>query len=84
MVSCGGALCDALCKLVVAVDEVGTHFPSPLCPVAPCLLRCRCHQSTKYEELNAPPVIPEGFPQWTDVLNTWGSKMIATLNVRES
>jgi hypothetical protein len=38
-------------------------------------------QHTKYEELNAKPVIPAAFPQWADVLDTWGSKMHATLHV---
>lgn len=33
------------------------------------------------QELNAEPVIPEGFPQWADVMNTWGRKMIAAVEV---
>ncbi|MCO5601547.1 hypothetical protein L7F22_055670 [Adiantum nelumboides] len=36
---------------------------------------------TKFKELNAEPVIPEGFPDWVDVMNGWGSKMIAAVEV---
>jgi hypothetical protein len=39
------------------------------------------NQDTAFEELNAPPVVPEGFPMWATVLDTWGSKMIAALRV---
>ena len=33
------------------------------------------------QELNAEPVIPEGFPEWEDVMNSWGHKMIAAVEV---
>ena len=33
------------------------------------------------QELNAEPVIPEGFPDWVDIMNGWGSKMIAAVEV---
>jgi isopenicillin N synthase-like dioxygenase len=31
---------------------------------------------TKFGELNAAPVVPEGIPEWTDVMNTWGGKLL--------
>ncbi len=30
--------------------------------------------------MNAEPVIPDGFPEWPDVMNTWGDKMLATIH----
>lgn len=39
---------------------------------------------TKYGELNAAPVVPASFPQWPEVMNTWGSKLLqAVSNVAE-
>lgn len=32
--------------------------------------------STKFPELNAPPVIPEGFADWSDVMDRWGVLMM--------
>jgi len=32
--------------------------------------------STKFPELNAPEVVPEGFPEWSEVMNKWGSLMM--------
>jgi len=32
--------------------------------------------TTKFEELNAPPVIPAAFPEWPEVMNTWGKKLL--------
>ncbi|KAJ6648473.1 hypothetical protein Bhyg_03703, partial [Pseudolycoriella hygida] len=37
-------------------------------------------ENTKFKELNAEPVIPKGFPEWSNVMNTWGYKMLATLH----
>ncbi|CAI5492276.1 unnamed protein product [Closterium sp. Naga37s-1] len=34
---------------------------------------------TRYQELNASPVVPEGFPQWASVLDGWGCKMTAAV-----
>lgn len=36
---------------------------------------------TRFKELNAEPVIPEGFPNWVESMNAWGSKMLATVEV---
>jgi len=36
-------------------------------------------ESTKFPELNAPEVIPEGFPTWTEVMNKWGSLMLSSI-----
>jgi len=33
-------------------------------------------KETSYEELNAEPVVPAAFPQWGEVMNSWGSKML--------
>jgi len=34
---------------------------------------------TEFKQLNAEPVIPEAFPEWKDVMNTWGSLIIGTV-----
>eukprot|EP00904_Undaria_pinnatifida_P009792 jgi/Undpi1/5943/HiC_scaffold_2.g01217.m1 len=34
---------------------------------------------TKYQQLNPPPVIPEGFEDWSGVMDTWGNKMLGAL-----
>jgi len=31
---------------------------------------------TKFGELNAPPVVPAGIPEWTSTMNTWGGKLL--------
>jgi len=36
--------------------------------------------NTKFPELNAAPVIPESFPQWSGVMNKWGTLMLQSLN----
>jgi len=33
------------------------------------------------QELNAEPVIPEGFPEWKETMDSWGYKMIAAIEV---
>ncbi|PWA78832.1 hypothetical protein CTI12_AA209400 [Artemisia annua] len=35
--------------------------------------------TTRFQELNSEPVIPEGFPEWKETMDTWGSKMIAAI-----
>eukprot|EP00871_Galdieria_phlegrea_P004508 jgi/Galph1/5058/GphlegSOOS_G3696.1 len=40
--------------------------------------RMGCREETsKYPELVADPVIPECFPEWSQVMNSWGEKLIA-------
>jgi isopenicillin N synthase-like dioxygenase len=34
--------------------------------------------TSKFEELNAPAVIPEGFPEWEQTMNAWGSSLVET------
>lgn len=34
---------------------------------------------TEFQQLNADPVIPVGFPQWAEVMNKWGSLMLAAV-----
>jgi hypothetical protein len=33
------------------------------------------------QELNSDPVVPEGFPEWADTMDGWGSTMISTVEV---
>ncbi|XAR54337.1 Flavonol synthase [Bertholletia excelsa] len=35
--------------------------------------------NTRFKELNAEPVIPEGFPEWKDTMDSWGYKMISAI-----
>lgn len=34
---------------------------------------------SKFPELNAPPVIPENFPQWSEVMDRWGTLMMSCI-----
>lgn len=34
---------------------------------------------TEFKQLNAEPVIPEAFPEWKDVMNTWGGLIIGLM-----
>eukprot|EP00891_Asterochloris_glomerata_P002047 jgi/Astpho2/2047/Aster-00543 len=34
---------------------------------------------TAFQELNAEPVIPKGFPEWASVMDGWGHKMLAAV-----
>eukprot|EP01090_Pellita_catalonica_P008677 TRINITY_DN19765_c0_g1_i1.p1 TRINITY_DN19765_c0_g1~~TRINITY_DN19765_c0_g1_i1.p1 ORF type:complete len:240 (+),score=49.24 TRINITY_DN19765_c0_g1_i1:353-1072(+) len=36
---------------------------------------------TKFPSLNAPPVIPKAFPQWAEVMETWGNKLLGSVQV---
>lgn len=38
--------------------------------------------ATDYPELNAAPVVPAAFPEWPTVMNGWGNKMLAAVEVR--
>lgn len=33
------------------------------------------------QELNAEPVIPDGFPEWKETMDSWGYKMISAIEV---
>ncbi|GBF95212.1 2-oxoglutarate (2OG) and Fe(II)-dependent oxygenase superfamily [Raphidocelis subcapitata] len=35
----------------------------------------------KYKELNAEPVVPQGFPQWAAVMDSWGGKMLGAVQL---
>ncbi|KAG4070263.1 hypothetical protein HA402_009826 [Bradysia odoriphaga] len=37
-------------------------------------------EKTEFKELNADPVIPKAFPEWSVVMDMWGNKMLATLH----
>lgn len=34
---------------------------------------------TKFPQLNAAPVVPKDIPEWSDVMNTWGGKLLAAV-----
>eukprot|EP00898_Chlorokybus_atmophyticus_P006771 jgi/Chlat1/7095/Chrsp57S09122 len=34
---------------------------------------------TRFKELNADPVVPAGFPEWSSIMDGWGNKMIAAV-----
>mmetsp|Transcript_36264 Transcript_36264/g.63883 ORF Transcript_36264/g.63883 Transcript_36264/m.63883 type:complete len:377 (+) Transcript_36264:87-1217(+) len=36
----------------------------------------RSSKPTGFEDLNAAPVVPTAFPQWTKTMDSWGSKML--------
>ncbi|XP_073010315.1 uncharacterized protein [Typha latifolia] len=36
-------------------------------------------ENTCFKELNSEPVIPEGFPEWKETMDTWGLKMISAI-----
>ncbi|PKA60358.1 hypothetical protein AXF42_Ash008417 [Apostasia shenzhenica] len=38
-------------------------------------------ENTLFKELNAEPVIPQGFPEWAEIMDSWGSKMTAAVEV---
>ncbi|KAJ6829117.1 uncharacterized protein M6B38_359925 [Iris pallida] len=38
-------------------------------------------EQTRFKELNAEPVIPEGFPEWKETMDLWGYKMISAIEV---
>ena len=38
-------------------------------------------KKTDFKELNAEPVVPEGFPEWENVMNNWGQKMLRAIEV---
>lgn len=58
--------------------------PAVRWPLQRCVLALNHVQGTKFAELNADAVTPSAFPQWTDVMNTWGFKMLNCLQVRNS
>ncbi|KVI00642.1 Non-heme dioxygenase N-terminal domain-containing protein [Cynara cardunculus var. scolymus] len=35
--------------------------------------------TTRFQELNSEPVVPEGFPEWKETMDSWGSKMISAI-----
>lgn len=36
---------------------------------------------TNFQELNSEPVVPEGFPEWVELMNGWGHKMISAVEI---
>ncbi|KAJ7949128.1 2-oxoglutarate (2OG) and Fe(II)-dependent oxygenase superfamily protein [Quillaja saponaria] len=37
--------------------------------------------NTRFQELNSEPVIPDGFLEWKDTMDSWGYKMISAIEV---
>ncbi|KAM3225501.1 hypothetical protein ACQJBY_058323 [Aegilops geniculata] len=37
--------------------------------------------NTRFKELNAEPVIPDGLPEWKETMDSWGAKMISAIEV---
>ncbi|XP_044512101.1 uncharacterized protein LOC123230066 isoform X2 [Mangifera indica] len=37
--------------------------------------------NTRFQELYLEPVIPDGFPEWKDTMDSWGYKMISAIEV---
>jgi len=35
---------------------------------------------TEFKQLNADPVIPDGFPDWSKVMNTWGTLILSSIH----
>ncbi|KAG9151886.1 hypothetical protein Leryth_002155 [Lithospermum erythrorhizon] len=35
--------------------------------------------NTRFKELNSEPVIPDGFPEWKETMDSWGYKMISAV-----
>eukprot|EP00736_Rhodelphis_marinus_P005228 Rmarinus@m.20228 len=38
-------------------------------------------KETKFPELNAEPVVPAAFPEWSEVMNMWGEKMLGAVTL---
>lgn len=36
-----------------------------------------------FKEINAEPVIPEGFPEWKEIMDSWGEKMLSAVKVND-
>ncbi|RHY29764.1 hypothetical protein DYB32_005917 [Aphanomyces invadans] len=37
-------------------------------------------ENSQFTELNAEPVVPKAFPEWEEVMNMWGNKMLAAIH----
>jgi len=37
-------------------------------------------KNTRFQELNADPVVPDGFNDWEDIMNDWGNHMLDTVS----
>ncbi|PIA48531.1 hypothetical protein AQUCO_01400844v1 [Aquilegia coerulea] len=35
--------------------------------------------NTRFQELNSEPVVPEGFPEWKETMDSWGYKMVSAI-----
>jgi hypothetical protein len=61
-----------------------TLRPPPSPPPADCKWRYMWRvgprpQRTAFAELNAAPVVPAGLPQWPQLMDSWGGKMLAAV-----
>lgn len=67
-----------------AIKHPLSGLPSPLLLL--CILFYPLHAliidcPSLKQELNSEPVIPDGFPEWKDTMDTWGYKMISAVEV---
>jgi isopenicillin N synthase-like dioxygenase len=61
-------------------DKNGAHLPQGADPKWRYFWRIGERPSkTNFAELNAPPVIPENFPEWQQIMDKWGTLMMQSV-----
>ncbi|CAM9521841.1 unnamed protein product [Chrysoparadoxa australica] len=72
---------SALVKELPAANSPASAFPPKPDPKWRFFWRVGPRPAkTKYPDLNAAPVIPKGFPQWSKVMDNWGEKMLGCVH----
>jgi len=72
--------CDKVSKLSDSEKPV-TECPPEKDPKCRFFWRMgKIPEKTEFKQLNAEPVIPEAFPEWPKVMNTWGSLILETVH----
>jgi len=71
---------DHVDKISTLQDKNAAHVPKGADPKWRYFWRIgERPSSTAFPELNAPEVIPDGFPEWSQVMNKWGSLMLQSV-----
>eukprot|EP01087_Luapelamoeba_hula_P017893 TRINITY_DN5692_c0_g1_i1.p1 TRINITY_DN5692_c0_g1~~TRINITY_DN5692_c0_g1_i1.p1 ORF type:complete len:377 (-),score=64.10 TRINITY_DN5692_c0_g1_i1:46-1128(-) len=72
---------DCLEKIKAMAEEDRAHIPSgPDCKER-FFWRMGAHpEVTEFPALNAEPVLPANFPEWRQVMDTWGDKMLGAVS----
>jgi len=79
-----------ICSVDKKMQEVMRKMPEDVRPVVPTgpdrkwryMWRIGPRpQKTQFQELNSEPVVPEGFPEWVEIMNGWGNKMISAVEI---